>query len=29
MTYDSDFDTIVSNKVNEALKNCRIVVGGE
>ena len=29
MTYDSDFDNIVSDKVNEALQNCRIVVGGE
>lgn len=29
ITYDSDFDNIVSDKVNEALKNCRIVVGGE
>ena len=29
ITYDSDFDNIVSDKVNEALQNCRIVVGGE
>jgi len=29
MTYDPDFNKIVSKKVNEALQNCRIVVGGE